>query len=287
MEPFPTLANWSRQIQLPGSKINLHYFDTGDNSKPPVLLLHGLGDEADTWRHVIPLLQPGYRVIAPDLPGFGRSEKGKRDYSIPFFIDTLLELLNFLSITRTILVGHSMGAMIAQALALKDPQRVERLVLISGSMVSRRNRFDLGLVLFLIPGVGERLYNQLRKNPQEAYRTLEPYYYSLGDLPQEDRDFLFKRVNERVWSDGQRQGYLSALRNMVFWVSAQQKSLPARLEGWNIPTLAIWGEKDRVMSIENAHDLIRLIPSAQLVIVPEAGHNVQQEKAEAVASAIQ
>ncbi len=81
MQPFPGLEGWSRRVQLPSSKIRLQVYDTGGDAKPPVLLLHGLGDEADTWRHVLPLLQPDYRVLAPDLPGFGRSDKPRRRYT--------------------------------------------------------------------------------------------------------------------------------------------------------------------------------------------------------------
>ena len=78
MQPFPGLARWSRQVQLLSSKIDLFVYDTGEDDRTPLVLLHGLGDEADTWRHVLPLLQADYRVIAPDLPGFGRSQKVRR-----------------------------------------------------------------------------------------------------------------------------------------------------------------------------------------------------------------
>ena len=286
MQPFPGLARWVRQVQLPVSKISLYLYDTSEDSKTPVLLLHGLGDEADTWRHVLPLITGGYRVIAPDLPGFGRSQKVKRKYSIPFFIDTILELLDHLAITRAVLVGHSAGAVIAHAFAIEHPERVERLILISGSLVSRENRINPELLYFLTPGLGEWSYNRLRKDPQAAYRTLEAYYNRLENLPQADRDFLYQRVNERVWSDGQRQGFLSMLRNLVAWIPSQQKGLPARLGSWKIPTTVVWGENDRINSVENAHALIEMLPSARLVIVPDAGHNLQQENADVVAKEI-
>ena len=287
MQPYPTLARWSRKVQLPASGIHLHVYDTGETAKTPVLFLHGLGDEADTWRHVLPLISATRRGIAPDLPGFGRSEKVKRKHSIPFFVDNLLELLDHLSISRAVLVGHSTGAVIAHALALHHPQRVEKLVLISGSLVSTENRLNRDLLFFLIPGLGEWIYNRLRKDPQAAYRTLEPYYHRLDDLSQADREFLYQRVNERVWSDGQRQGFFSTLRSLVTWLPAQQKTLPDRLAGWTVPTTVIWGENDRISPAANAHALVEMLPSAQLVLVPNAGHNLQQERAEVVADAIQ
>jgi pimeloyl-ACP methyl ester carboxylesterase len=287
MQPFPGLERWSRQVQLPRSGITLYLYDTGEANKTSIVLLHGLGDEADTWRRVLPLLNQNYRVIAPDLPGFGRSQKPDAKYTIPFFVEAVLELLDVLSISQAVVVGHSMGAVIAHTCALEHPERMERLVLIDGGLVSQQQRVDLGLLLFLAPGLGEWMYNRLRKDPQAAYRTLEPYYNRLDNLPQADKDFLFQRVNERVWSNGQRRAFFSALRGLAGWVPGQQKTLASRFSGWKIPTVVLWGENDRINAVENARALVRMLPSARLVIVPEAGHNLQQEKPEAVAAAVQ
>lgn len=286
MQPYPGLERWSRSVQLPKSQTGLHIYDTGGAGRPPVVLLHGLGDEADTWRHVIPRLQHNHRVIALDLPGFGRSEQKKRKYTIPFFADTLLELLDQLTIPKAILAGHSTGAIVAHQFALAHPGRVQKLVLVGGSLVSKKNPINLGLLLFLVPGLGEWSYNRLRKDPQAAYRTLAPYYFQLESLPQSDRDFLYQRVNERVWSDGQRQAFFSTLRNLVRWLPAQQKGMPERLKHWKIPTLAIWGEHDQINPAGNGQALVQLQPSARLVIVPAAGHNGQQEQPGSIAQAI-
>jgi pimeloyl-ACP methyl ester carboxylesterase len=286
MKPYPGLEQWSRSIELPSSGFRIFFYDTGDETKPPVVLLHGLGDEADTWRHVIPLIKDNFRVIAPDLPGFGRSDQAKRNYSIPFFVETVFELLDSLSIQKPILVGHSNGAIISQEFALDHPDRVERLLLIDGTLVSKENHLTRDLLLFLIPGVGERAYSQLRKNPDAAYQTLEPYYHRLQNLSQEDRGFLYQRVNERVWSDGQRRGFLSTLRNLVKWLPAQQKGLPGRLNDSTILTTVLWGEDDRINSISNGQAMIEMARTARMVTVPDAGHNLQQEKAEAVVKEI-
>lgn len=286
MQPYLGLEQWSRQVTLPSSGISLYLYDTDGDNKPPVLLLHGLGDEADTWRHVLPLISARCRAVAPDLPGFGRSDQGKRRYTVPFFVSTVLELLDHLSLPRVTLVGHSNGAVIAQEFALQHPGRVERLVLVGGSLVSQQNKPDPSLLLFLIPGIGEWSYNRLRKDPQAAYRSLKAYYNRLEDLSQADRDFLFQRVNERVWSSGQRRGFLATLRGLVSWLPSQQKGLPARLRDFHTPTTVIWGENDRIMPVQNARALVEMLPAARLVIVPGAGHNVHQEKPDAVAYVI-
>ena len=286
MQPHSSLAPWARQVKLPQSGINLFVYDSAAGSQTPILLLHGLGDEADTWRHVLPALAADGRCLAPDLPGFGRSDKPDRSYTIPFFVSTLLDLLDYLSISQAVVVGHSAGGMIAHQLALTHPERVKRLVLISGSLVSKSQPINLGLLFFMIPGLGEWTYSRLRKDPQAAYQTLESYYYRLQDLPQAERDFLYQRVNERVWSNGQRKGFLSTLRSLAAWLPAQQKDLPQRLKGWTLPTDILWGEMDRVNPVANASALVELMPAARLTIVPKTGHNLQQENGPVVVDAI-
>jgi len=291
MQPWPGLGQYARQIDLPESRCTLHLYDTGPASRGPLLLLHGLADEADTWRHLVPPLSAHHRVLAPDLPGFGRSDKSKRAYTAAFFQETMLELLDALEIERATLVGHSLGAMIAQSIALAHSERVERLVLIGGSLVAAPRRsggqkLDLGTLLFLIPGLGEWLYTRLRTDPQAAYETLRPYYGDLDRLPEVDRVFLLQRVNERVWSDGQRRAFFSTVRHLARWLPAQQKSLPARLAECKVPTTAVWGELDRMNSVEGGRRLVELQPGARLEVVPGAGHNVHQEKPEAVLAVI-
>ena len=117
-------------------------------------------------------------------------------------------------------------------------------------------------------------------------RTLEPYYYRLEYLPQADQDFLYQRVNERVWSDRQRQAFLSMLRGMVHWILSKQKRLPDWLRGSNVPAQVIWGENDRVNPIANGRTLVDMLPGARMVTVPRAGHNIQQEKAVVVVEAL-
>jgi pimeloyl-ACP methyl ester carboxylesterase len=285
MHPWPGLAAYARTVHLAKSGLALHVYDTAGVA-PPLLLIHGLADEADTWRHVLPPLSAQYRVIAPDLPGFGRSDKPKRAYTLPFYQDAMLELLDTLAIPRATVAGHSMGAMIAHSLALAHPERVERLVLISASLVAGAQRLDLGTMLSLVPGLGEWLYNRLRKDPQAAYRSLEPYYGRLAGLAQEDRDFLFQRVNERVWNDGQRRAFLSTLRNLARWLPAQQRHLPARLAAFTVPTTVLWGEADRINIVENGRAVLRLQPAARLIITPGAGHDIQQDNPQAVVEAI-
>lgn len=282
MQPWPALDAYANNVNLPKSGLNLFLYDVGAVTSTPVLLIHGLGDEADTWRYVIPLLTDQYRVIAPDLPGFGRSEKQDRAYNPPFFQESLIELMDVLRLDKVILAGHSMGALIVHFTALKCPERVDKLVLIAGSLVARMQKIDLGTLMFLVPGLGEWLYNRLRKDPQQAYQTLYPYYSDLDQMPPEDRDFLYRRVNERVWDDRQRRSFLSAIRSLARWIPRQQGELASRLSNFRVPTQAVWGEADRINPIENGRALVEIQPGANLTVVSGAGHNLQQEKPDIV-----
>jgi pimeloyl-ACP methyl ester carboxylesterase len=97
---------------------------------------------------------------------------------------------------------------------------------------------------------------------------------------------LFQRVNERVWSNRQRRAYFSTLRQLAFWSPRQQNSLPDHLGRCRVPTLAIWGEDDAIISVEAAQMLIQLQPNARLVTLAGAGHLPHQEQAQAVLDAI-
>lgn len=280
MRPWPGLEPYTRQVTLPDSGLCLHVYDAGPRDAPALVLLHGLGDEADTWRYLIPPLAQRYRVLAPDLPGFGRSA-GLRRYTLPGVLDTLWALLDALALSQVTLLGNSLGAMLGQALALARPERVRQLVLLDGGLVNRQP-LSLGLLLFMTPGLGEWLYTRLRRDPQAAYASLRPFYADLDGLPQADRDFLFRRVNARVWSDRQRRAYLALLRRLGPWLAGMQKQLPAQLAGLSAPTLILYGEQDAINSPENGRALAALLPSARLAFIPGAGHLPHQERPEAV-----
>ncbi len=290
MQPWPAFEFYARRVLLTSSQITLFLYDSGimddGPAAPPILLIHGLGDEADTWRYILPALAADRRVIAVDLPGFGRSDKPKRQYTINFYQSVMLELLDTLTIAPAILVGHSLGAVIAQSIALNHPDRVEQLILVGGTLVAGARKSSMGMRLMMTPGVGEFLYNRLRKDPEAAYRSLAPFYRDLDSLPQSEQDFLYQRVNERVWDDNQRYAFFSILRNLARWVPRQQQSLPAQLAATTVPTIAIWGAEDHMNDAQNGRKLTELQPNAELTIIPDAGHNVHQEEPGAVLDAI-
>jgi pimeloyl-ACP methyl ester carboxylesterase len=149
------------------------------------------------------------------------------------------------------------------------------LVLLDGPPV----RSKLGRVqrMFLVPFMGERIYNSLRRSQDAAYATLQPYYYRLDQMPQEDQHFLRERVWARVWSDDQRRAFFSTFRWLA-WEGLKGHPDPAILEQIKIPTLVIWGDHDHIVPLESGKTLQGWIPGAKLSVIKDCGHLPQQEQ---------
>jgi len=277
MEPYPTLASFANNIKLETNGMNIFYFEAGKKNEKTILMIHGLGDEADTWRHVIQPLAERFHVIAMDLPGFGRSDKPATKYSPGFFKYAIIELMDALSLNKVILMGSSLGAILAQDLTLTHEDRVEGLILVDGGLLQIESMGGWSFRLMLLPLIGEWLYTRLRKDPQAAFNSLGNVYSDLAGLPEPDRTFLFTRVNKRVWSDGQRRAYFSTLRKLTAYVLNQQSTLPDKLFYLETPTLVIHGQNDSLFPEVNARGIANVQPVAQLITINGSGHLPHQE----------
>src|SRR6185369_1581798 len=109
----------------------LCYYDVGRGA--PLVLLHGVGGDADQWAFVLGQLSAAHRVIAIDLPGFGRSDKPAIEYRVEGYVEFLDRFLTAIGIDRASLLGHSFGGWIVASFALAFPQRVDRLVLVDSA----------------------------------------------------------------------------------------------------------------------------------------------------------
>lgn len=280
MQPWPALAKFGRLTQLPKRNMTLFFYDSKENSQPPLLMLHGLGDEADTWRHIFHPIAEDYHTLALDLPGFGRSDKPDVVYSPQFMMDSVIGLMDALNIHSAIIMGSSLGGILAHGLAVAHPERVLGLILVGGALLQEGQLEDRSLMLMQMPIIGEWLYTRLRKNPDAAFDSLNSVYHHLEKLPKADRDFLYTRVNQRVWSDGQRRAYFSTLRSLLPWIKSIQEDLPSQLRQLEIPTLILRGEYDALFSETNVDHLLIIQPFARKSVVNDAGHLPHQEAPE-------
>ena len=285
MKCWPSLAMFGKHLSMPGG--DLFYYDSAanvvppENAKPTLVLIHGLGDEADTWRHIFrPLAAVGYRVIAPDLPGFGRSNwKGR--ISINVHRNAVIRLITFVDAERpTVLVGSSLGAGIAELVAGSRPDLAKGLILIAGcfpfAKSANRKFFLLGL-----PFLGRKWYRRFRTNHEAAWKSLHSYYADLDSMDIADRDFLRERVAARVESSNQERGYLSTARSMSAFFMFGSQSVARKIKKFSGRILILCGEEDIIFPPEKAGLFRTLRPDAEFAVVVGAGHLPHQEKQEA------
>ena len=236
----------SRAMVLDGMRI--HYIEGGAGQ--PIVLVHGLASQAQQdWSQLAPdLVRSGYHVYAPDLPGFGQSDKpAARTYSIPeqaAFVESFLDA-NHLS--QMALAGFSMGGWIAAAVALDQPRRVSRLLL-----------FDSAGFLFQ-PGFDRVLFTPQTGEQVDRFLALVGEPARLPDFVK--RDFL---------ESTRRNGWVVRLA----WDSmmAGRDVLDSKFSSLKMPLLIVWGRQDQVTPLALGESMHRAAPQAILAVCNSAGH---------------
>lgn len=278
MRCAPALVAFQRTISLPDRTEIFLYDSAGEG--PPLILLHGLQDEADTWRRIFEPLAARYRIIAPDLPGFGRSDKRPRAYGVPFYSGCVMALAAALGLERFGLIGNSLGAITADAVAAQHPDRVSALVLLDGSLIITKppaSRLTLVQRLFL-DYYDRKYFHALRAGtPESAFETLRPYYADLDALPLADRQFLRERVVARVWDEPQRLAALTIQKGSLPYFLTAGRRLAERIPCLAVPALVVWGGRDKIFPLANARPRADAQPGARLEVLAGAGHLPQQE----------
>ena len=287
MAPWPALAPFARKMGADQrDSPRIFYFDSapGDRSRPVVLLIHGLGDEADSFRHLFPFLSRDFRLLAPDLPGFGRSESpGKTSFRL--CVEAVAGILETEGIEEAIVLGSSLGASIAQNLALRQPSRVGALLLEDGGSPAP-NRAATTLLAMALPFFGERRYQGFRENGEAAVASLGPYYADWEGLPEEDRRFLARRVLDRVNSETQARAYLSLLRSTIATMATSSASFARQLRYWKKPLTVVWGAEDRIVPADSGRAIAGRVTGGDFRLVEGAGHLPHQERPAATAGII-
>jgi pimeloyl-ACP methyl ester carboxylesterase len=288
--PWLSLAAFGRELASPKRGERLFYYDVpglgtkAGSDKRAIILIHGLGDEADSWRHLIPLLSgEGHRVLAPDLPGFGRSVcRGM--VNLRRHREAVLGLLELCARPErpAVLAGSSMGALVAQGAAFARPNLVKALFLIDGCF-PMRGKIPPGLVFQGIPLIGRGYYRSLRKKPEEACGSLRPYYFNIEALAEADREFLRERVMARVKSRSQENAYFNSLRSFIWAGRAAASDYGKKLAAWPGKVSLVWGAEDLILPPAAADQVRKLRPDAGFSLIQDAGHLPHQEKPQAVA----
>src|SRR5919112_1671592 len=221
-------------VEIDGMPIR--YLAAGEG--PPVVLLHGAGDNALDWRWVMPTLAATHRVYAPDLPGFPDSARPAADYSPAFFEWFVASFVDALGIGRATFVGNSLGGLVALRLVLSEPARVTALVLVDSAGLGREVNPTFTAVN--VPGLGEAAMPFWR-TPLGAYqrawgRTALLFARPPGGVP---REWLAEQCR-LAQSPGYLEAHLTVLRALVRPLG-QREMLVDRLPSLEAPTLVVWG----------------------------------------------
>ena len=231
----------------------------------PLLLLHGFGADKYNWLDVAQYLTPSFHVIAPDLPGHGRSDKSfEESYSYQDYMDFLHAFVDRLNIGRFHLAGNSMGGHIAALYGGRYPDEVETLWLLApgGVTSARKSEFQK---------MTERGENPiLIENEKDFDRLMDMVFVKKPFLPGPVKQYLAKRavadkkLQEKIKND----------------LSANYLSLESEVQGLQVPTLILWGDRDQLLDVSGAEILGSILPNATVVVLENTGHIPMVEKPE-------
>jgi triacylglycerol lipase len=241
-----------RNVTVSGRRIC--YYDSGAGSS--LVLIHGIGSDADEWAFCLGALGAAHRVVALDLPGFGRSDKPAIEYNVAGFVDTLRGFLQALGIERVSLMGSSLGGWITAAFALRFPAMVDKAILVDAA----------GLFSDV-----SALPVDLRVSTREHLREVFQHVFHDPRLVSDALIDLSYRLHlER--GDG------PTIENVLQNLQHGRERLDESVRSLKAPTLIVWGEQDAMIPVATARSFQRLIAGSQMEIIPQCGHLPALEK---------
>ncbi|HEX8010521.1 MAG TPA: alpha/beta fold hydrolase [Casimicrobiaceae bacterium] len=229
-------------------------------TRPPVVCLHGFCQSSDYWAPTLDRLHAhGVDALAPDLPGFARSASEPGPYTIADMADAIVRLLDARGIDVIRLVGGSMGGVVAQQLALRHPQRVERLLLVATGAVMGD------------PAAGLAKADAIAAAPWDE-ATVAPIVDGFFHRRPSEREIASLRG---IALSASHRAAIDAARS-----NAQTNTL-SRLSEIRVPTLIVQGRHDRARTPEHGALMRERIAGAWLAVIEDAGHTPQLEQPEA------
>jgi pimeloyl-ACP methyl ester carboxylesterase len=234
----------------------------------PVVLLHGYGESLLSWEMVFDRLARGTDVIALDLPGFGLSSKPVSGYSADSMATVVYGLLDQLGIRRFVLVGHSLGGVVATAMAVRNPSRVLRLALLDPALVTPwalAERSD-----------SSRAGTSMRHVIAE-YERLRGRFSSVHDA-----NWMAEDSTNAAYQPSSDPAYATALAAVLTEFDFAYLT-PDRARRLTMPVKLVWGALDPVIPVQTGRVLAERLPDAHLVVLPRTWHRPQAERPSEVA----
>ena len=248
--------------------MNIHYRDEGPKSdKEPIVLIHGTSASLHTWDGWVEVLKEQRRVIRFDLPAFGLTGPDpQNNYSIERYAEVVIAVLDALKIDKSVLAGNSLGGYIAWATAVFHPDRVSKLVLVDASGYPYDpESVPLAFKLSQNPLASRLLKNVLPKSMVE--KSVKNVYGN--------PDLVTDELVNRYYELSLREGNRSALKARF------EQTLPGALMDKigtiNVPTLLIWGRKDKLIPLKFGKRFKQEIMNSQLIVFDDLGHVPHEE----------
>jgi pimeloyl-ACP methyl ester carboxylesterase len=258
-----------RWVTVDGRQVNVIELGSGT----PIVFIHGLSGSWQNWLEQLPVFAREHRVIAFDLPGFGASEMPAQKITISGYGRFVNALLDKLGVGSAVVVGNSMGGFIGVELAIRFPERVERLVLVSAAGLSieylRNER-----ALAVLNAVENRLaaYSGWLASRSDALaRRPGARRMIFGIVAHRPERLPGPLVAEQVRGSG-KPGFVPALDALTDY------PIRDRLGEIGCPTLIVWGAEDKLVPARDADEFARLIPNSRKVVWPETGHVAMLER---------
>ena len=268
--------------------LRVHHMQGGRGT--PVIFIHGLGSSGYMeWRRNLETVAERHRVLAPDLPGYGRTDKPRVRYTIPYFARFIRSYMEESGLRSAALIGASLGGRVALEVALEEPKRVRKLVLVNTLGLGRPQvrMAQIAYSLVTIPRVGEAVMGLARDAltwaPRTVVRRFAARYSGTGaDLALTMDDGYLSDLREMYALEGYRSAYLSTVRSLVNprAIFGGHHDVTRRLNELKIPVQLIWGANDPLFPLAHAERARSMIERASLAVIDGAGHTPQAERPE-------
>ena len=248
------------------------YVDCGEG--PALVLIHGLGASWQSWLEQVPEFCQDHRVVAMDLPGFGCSDMPSEDISIEYYANWTFRLLDELGIESAAVVGNSMGGFIAAEMAIRRPERVQRLAVVSAAVFWQTYRRAQPLVQLarmsdaIVARALTRVTDDIATRPRLRAWALATAGFRYPHLISKEL------AHEMVRSARRTDGFLPGLEAIADF------PLEEELPKISCPALIVWGAHDTLVPVKDAKRMEELIPDARRTVFERTGHVAMLERPE-------
>jgi pimeloyl-ACP methyl ester carboxylesterase len=253
------------EVSLHGHRVRFMIAGHG----PAVVLIHGVAGRASQWDQIVQLLAETRTVVAPDLLGHGESAKPRGDYSLGAHASGIRDLLLGLNIEHASIVGHSLGGGIAMQFSYQFPERCERLVLVSSGGLGD----DVHPLLRAATLPGSEFVLPLLAHPRVLdAASLVPR--ALGRVGLRSRIDLTEmaRGYQSLSTAEARSAFIHTLRGVIDPTGQRINASDRLYLASSMPTLIIWGRRDRIIPVEHAQPAHEGMPGSRLELFDQAGH---------------